>query len=167
MVFKLIIMSFLYSFMANCQSDRLKFITIDDIPQDTPVNQLGFNLRDFLYLDTGYVSAIAEIDSSYSSKAYKNISRFIINDQGKHKIELESTYRSIKELLLNSDKNVSSFVTKRFGLEKNKYDISDIVLVSDDKAFVKYNEANASYALVFHLVAPGVVVVGLAYILAS
>lgn len=153
--------------MVNCQSDRLKFIKIDNISQDTPVSQLGFNLRDFLYLDTGYVSAIAEIDSSYSSEAYKSIDRFIINNQSKHKIELESTYRSVEDLLLNPDKSMSSYVIKRFGLEKNNYRMNNIVLISGNKAFVKYNEANASYALVIHLVEPKVIIIGLAYILAS
>ena len=167
MILKLIMISLLSSSTINCQSDRFEFISIDDASQSVQTKEMKFNLRDFLYLDTSYLSAISKIDSSYSSENYKDLERFKIDSIKADKLVLTSSYKSIEDMLIESDRNLSNYVVNRFDLRRNDFQISNIVLVSGSKAFVKYTESNASYALIFNLVEPEIVHISLAYIIAS
>ena len=152
------------------QNDDERFIEIDDLvekvtKEDLPYQELDFNISEVLYLNPNLYSEIALLDSSVLKG--KKVDYFKITEGGMTFIQLQSSYESIRHLIKNPDTYLDQALSESFSLTLSENQIKYPVLTEDDKALITFYVDDGIYSLIFELIEPSKVRLGIAYIIVS
>ncbi len=154
----------------GCTKNEIKVIDIKEVFSDLnggqiSINQLEFDLSDCLYLDSSLKYLIDSLEPSYFRDRAFDLSKYVFDPNDKEEIWLSSNYESVKDLIVSSDRNLKRYLKNRFGVKDYKEDITEAVLVYEEKAFIKFSNEFSSSGYLVELIEPNKINLLIAYVI--